>query len=64
MKKLHLIDKIVFVFNVIVAAILLVSFILPFLPPKTFSILSVLSLSVPILILFNVLFFFILVVKN
>ncbi len=57
MKKLHLIDKIVFVFNVIVAAILLVSFILPFLPPKTFSILSVLSLSVPILILFNVLFF-------
>ncbi len=58
MKKLQLFDKIVFVFNAIVATVLLLSFILPFVPPKAFSFLSVLSLSVPILILFNVLFFF------
>ncbi|GGK33025.1 endonuclease [Yeosuana aromativorans] len=57
MKKLHLIDKIVFVFNTILAAVLLVSFVLPYLPPKTFSQLSVLSLSVPFLIVVNVLFF-------
>ena len=57
MKKLHLFDKIVFVFNAIIATVLLLSFILPFLPPKTFSFLSVLSLGVPLLILLNVLFF-------
>lgn len=57
MKKLHIFDKIVFVFNSITAIVLLLSFILPFLPPKTFSFLSVLSLGVPLLILLNVLFF-------
>ncbi len=57
MKKLSLIDKVVFVINTILAAVLLVSFILPFLPPKTFSSLSVLSLGVPFLIIINVLFF-------
>jgi len=57
MKKLHLFDKIVFVLNAIVATVLLLSLILPFLPPKTFSFLSVLSLGVPLLILLNVLFF-------
>ena len=57
MKKLHLFDKVVFVFNAIIATVLLLSFILPFLPPKTFSFLSVLSLGVPLLILLNVLFF-------
>lgn len=57
MKELHFIDKIIFVFNTILAAVLLMSFILPFLPPKTFSQLSVLSLGVPFLIMLNVLFF-------
>ncbi len=57
MKKLHLFDKIVLVFNILAVAVLLLSFILPFLPPKTFSSLSVLSLGVPFLILLNVLFF-------
>ena len=57
MKKLHLIDKIVFVLNTVLATVLLLSFILPFLPPKTFSQLSVLSLGVPLLIILNVLFF-------
>lgn len=57
MKKLNPIDKIVFVFNTIVATFLLISFILPYLPPKTFSVLSVLSLGVPFLLILNVLFF-------
>ena len=57
MKTLNLIDKVVFLINAILATILLVSFTLPFLPPKTFSFLSVLSLGVPFLIIINVLFF-------
>ncbi|NCO63287.1 MAG: endonuclease/exonuclease/phosphatase family protein [Flavobacteriales bacterium] len=57
MKKLSLTDKIIFVFNAIAATVLLLSFVLPFLPPKAFSFLSVLSLSVPFLTLLNVLFF-------
>ena len=57
MKKLKLTEKIVFVFNIIASTVLLLSFILPYLPPKTFSFLSVLSLGVPLLILLNVLFF-------
>jgi vancomycin resistance protein VanJ len=58
MKKLHLIDKIVFIFNAIAATVLLLSLILPFVPPKAFSFFSVLGLGVPFLILLNVLFFF------
>jgi len=57
MKKLRLIDKIIFVLNSIAAILLFLSYILPYLPPKTFSILSVLSLGVVILILVNILFF-------
>ncbi|WP_303317152.1 endonuclease/exonuclease/phosphatase family protein [Flavivirga abyssicola] len=57
MKKLSFINKIIYFINVIVAVLLLFSFALPFLPPKTFSILSVLNLGVSLLILINVLFF-------
>ncbi|WP_274474362.1 endonuclease/exonuclease/phosphatase family protein [Mangrovimonas aestuarii] len=57
MKKLNFIDKLIFVLNSIVATLLLFSYVLPFLPPKTFAVLSVLSLGVPLLILINVLFF-------
>jgi len=57
-KKLHIIDKIVFFLNSVAATALLLSYILPFIPPKTFSLLSVLSLGVPFLILINVIFFF------
>ena len=56
MKKLHVFDKILWFVNRAFAIILLLSYILPFLPPKTFSILSVLSLGVAFLILVNVLF--------
>ena len=57
MKNLKLIDKIIYAVNALVATMLLLSYILPFFPPKTFAILSVLSLGVPFLILTNVLFF-------
>ena len=57
MKKMRLLDKIIYVVNAIAATLLLLSFFLPYLPPKTFSFLSVLSLGVPLLILLNVVFF-------
>ncbi len=63
MKKLSFINKIIYFINAIVAILLLFSFALPFLPPKTFSILSVLNLGVSFLILINVLFFLYWLVK-
>lgn len=57
MKKLSFIDKTLYLINAVFVAALLLSYVLPFLPPKTFSVLSVLSLGVPFLILVNVLFF-------
>lgn len=57
MKKLSFRNKTVYFINVVVAILLLLSFILPFLPPKTFSILAVVNLGVSFLIIINVLFF-------
>ncbi|HLV39301.1 endonuclease/exonuclease/phosphatase family protein [Xanthomarina sp.] len=57
MKNLKLIDKLIYVVNALVATMLLLSYILPYFPPKNFALLSVLSLGVPFLILTNVLFF-------
>lgn len=53
MKKLNLIDKLIYILNSIFAAVLLLAYVLPYVPPKTFSSLSVLSLSVPVLIVCN-----------
>jgi len=57
MKNLKFFEKVVFFLNSIVAFLLLLSYVLPHVPPKTFATLSVLSLGVPFLILLNVLFF-------
>ena len=57
MKKLSGINKLIYIVNALAALVLLFSFALPFLPPKTFSVLSVLNLGVPFLILLNTLFF-------
>ncbi len=51
-----LVNKIVFVLNSIAAFTLLLSYLLPYISPKMFPLLSVLSLAVPILILVNALF--------
>jgi len=53
MKKLGLIDKIIFIFNSLLGTALLLSYLLAFIPPKSFPLLSVLSLGVPVLILVN-----------
>ncbi|WP_066220459.1 endonuclease/exonuclease/phosphatase family protein [Formosa haliotis] len=56
MKKLNVIDKLIFFVNSVLATLLLLSYILPFFPPKNFATLSVLSLTVPVLIIVNALF--------
>lgn len=56
MKKLSFLDKIVFILNSLAATALLLSYLLAFIPPKSFPLLSVLSLGVPVLIILNILF--------
>ncbi len=51
-----LINRIIFVINSIAAFALLLSYLLPYVSPKMFPFLSVLSLAVPILIVINILF--------
>ncbi|NNK87233.1 MAG: endonuclease/exonuclease/phosphatase family protein [Flavobacteriaceae bacterium] len=57
MKGLNFYDKFIFVVNSAAAAVLLIAYILPYLAPKSFGLLSVLSLTVPFLIILNLLFF-------
>lgn len=64
MKRRSSNNRIIYYSNVIVAVLLLFSFALPFLPPKTFSVLSVLNLGVPFLIILNVTFFLYWLVKT
>ena len=56
MKNLNFLDKLVFLINSVVSLLLLLSYGLSYVPPKTFSFLSVLSLSVPVLIILNMAF--------
>ena len=57
MKKLKLFDKLAFFINSVAAALLLLSYVIPYVAPKNFAFISVLSLAVPILIIINILFF-------
>jgi len=56
MKKSGLLHKGLYWLNLLVALLLLVSFVLPYVPPKSFPTLSVLSLGVSPLILLNIVF--------
>jgi len=56
MKNLKGTEKIIFFINSLVAAVLLLSYLLPYVAPKNFAFLSVLSLGVPLLIILNALF--------
>ncbi len=56
MKNLHWFDSFLFFLNSFCAAALLFSYLLPYIPPKEFALLSVLSLFLPLLIAVNVLF--------
>ena len=58
MKQLKWFDKIVFFINSVAALLLVLSYILPYIEPKKFAFLSVLSLTVPFLIILNILFVF------
>ncbi|CAM3507646.1 endonuclease/exonuclease/phosphatase family protein [Aequorivita lipolytica] len=49
-------NKLIYWGNLLAAFLLLISFILPYLPPKTFPTLSLLSLIVSLLIIVNILF--------
>ncbi|TJY36265.1 endonuclease/exonuclease/phosphatase family protein [Pontimicrobium aquaticum] len=56
MKKLSFVNKTIFITNSLVALLLLLSYLLPYVAPKNFAFLSVLSLAVPLLIILNGLF--------
>ena len=56
MKGLSIFDKFIFILNSLAATALLFSYLLPFVPPKSFPLLSVLSLGVPVLIILNFIF--------
>lgn len=57
MKKLSWFNKIVFVLNIVLAVLTFLAYILPFLAPKLFPILSALTLFLPLMLILNVLFF-------
>lgn len=56
MKKLNLFDKGIYVINSIFACLLLVSYALPYVFPRSFPSVSVLSLLVPVLLIINAMF--------
>ena len=56
MKKLSLIDKLIFIVNSILAAILLLSYLSYFISPNNLQIIASISLSIPALIVINLLF--------
>ncbi|WP_420572553.1 endonuclease/exonuclease/phosphatase family protein [Kordia sp.] len=65
-KRLGCLGRIIFFFNSVFAALLLLSYVLPYAVPKSFPILSVLSLLVPVFIVINFIFmiFWILTVRR
>lgn len=56
MKKFHLFNKLMVLLNSIFAALLLCSYVLPYIFPRSFPSLSVLTLTVPILLFINFIF--------
>lgn len=58
MKGLSWFNKIVYFFNILLAILTFAGYALPFLAPKLFPILSVLTLGLPFLLMLNILFFF------
>ena len=56
MKNLSFLDKLFYILNTIIAVLLLLSYLLPFVSPKTIPLFAVLSLLVPVLIVLNGLF--------
>ena len=57
MKKLSWFDKFIFFLNSLLAIALIIAYFLPYIPPKSYPLISVLTLGVPILIIANLVFF-------
>jgi endonuclease/exonuclease/phosphatase family metal-dependent hydrolase len=57
LKKLSWFNKVVFSFNIVVTVLTFIAYILPFLAPKMFPLLSVLTLILPLFLILNALFF-------
>jgi endonuclease/exonuclease/phosphatase family metal-dependent hydrolase len=57
MKRLSWFNKVMYFFNVVLALLTIVAYILPFLTPRMFPFLSVLTLVLPAMLIFNFLFF-------
>ncbi|WP_029034777.1 endonuclease/exonuclease/phosphatase family protein [Salinimicrobium terrae] len=53
MKGLNWFDRFLFLLNILFAIALLFSYLLPYIPPSSFALLSVFSLGVPLLIVIN-----------
>lgn len=58
MKKLSWFNKLVYFLNILLAILTFAGYLLPFLAPRMFPLLSVLTLGLPLLLLLNMLFFF------
>jgi endonuclease/exonuclease/phosphatase family metal-dependent hydrolase len=56
MKNLSLLNKLLFAINSLLAALLLVSYLSYFISPNTFSLISFISLGIPVLIILNMVF--------
>lgn len=57
MRKLSWFNKILFGFNIVLTVLTFVAYVLPFLAPKLFPLLSVLTLILPLFLILNGLFF-------
>ncbi len=57
MKKLSWFNRVILGFNIVVTVLTFVAYVLPFLAPKLFPLLSVLTLILPLFLILNTLFF-------
>jgi len=57
MKKLSWFNKIMFFFNIVLTVLTFIAYILPFLAPRLFPLLSVFTLLMPLMLILNFLFF-------
>lgn len=54
MKKLSFLDKVLYLINSLLATLLLLSFLLPYISPETIPFFAILSLFVPVLLVINI----------
>ncbi len=57
MRNLSWFNKMMFFFNIVLTLLTVIGYVLPFLAPKTFPLLSVLTLFLPMMLIVNLLFF-------